>query len=152
MPDDDARDLTARLQATNEDTPPAGLLAAARAAFSWRTLDTDLCRPSYDSLLDESLSPVRGANDARLLRFEVGERALDIEVTADGADRVLVGQVTPAARTELTVRHGGEVETAVSSDDLGRFVLTGVRNGPLSIRAVAAGLGDAPLSTDWVLI
>ena len=150
MPADDASDLTARLQSTNDDDPPAGLLAAARAAFSWRTLDTDLCRPSYDSLLDEALSPVRGGQDARLLRFELGSLALDLEVTPDGTNRTLVGQATPAAATELTIRHGGEVETVVTSDALGRFVLDGVRSGPLSIRCSATD--GATLATDWVLI
>jgi hypothetical protein len=150
MADDDAGDLTARLQATNQDQPPAGLLAAARAAFSWRTLDTDLCRPSYDSLLDEALSPVRGGQDARLLRFELGDLALDLEVTPEGEGRTLVGQVTPPGPTELTVRHGGAVETTVGSDELGRFVLDGVRPGPLSVRCATAG--DATLYTDWVLI
>ena len=146
MPDDDVVDLTSQLQTTNDDAPPAGLLAAARAAFSWRTLDTDLCRPSYDSLLDETLSPVRGGQDARLLHFESGTIALDLEVTTEGDGRTLVGQVTPATTTELTVRHGGAVETAVTSDGLGRFVLEGVRSGPLSIRCGPA------LYTDWVLI
>ena len=151
MPDDDPGDVTARLQATNDDLPPAGLLEAARAAFSWRTLDTSLCRPSYDSLLDEGMAPVRGSQDARLLRFELGELALDLEISVAGDGRRLVGQLTPPASSEVTVRHGGEVETSVTSDALGRFVLDGVRSGPLSIRC-GPPADAAALSTDWVLI
>ena len=150
MPDDDVLDLTARLQSTNDDDPPAGLLAAARAAFSWRTLDTALCRPSYDSLLDEPLSPVRGAQDARLLRFESDDVVLDVEVTVSGDARTLVGQITPPGAAELTVRHGGEVETQLAADGLGRFVLESVRSGPLSIRCVRPDAGT--LYTDWVLV
>jgi hypothetical protein len=149
--DDDALDLTGRLRATDDDPPPAALLAAARAAFSWRTVDTDLCRPSYDSLLDESLTPTRGGQDARLLRFEFDDLALDVEVTTEAGSRTLVGQLTPGRSAELTVRHGGEAETIVRSDELGRFDVAGVRPGPLSIRCVVTDV-ETPVHTDWVLI
>jgi hypothetical protein len=148
MPDDTV-DLTARLQRSNDDDPPEALLAAARAAFSWRTADSELSRPAYDSLLDEALTPVRGGPDARLLRFELGGLTLDLEVTAEVETRSLVGQLTPAAQCELTIRHGGAKETSVSSDELGRFACDGLLAGPLSLRCTA---GDDVLTTDWVLI
>ena len=151
VPDDDVVDLTDKLRALDDDPPPATLLAAARAAFSWRTVDSELCRPSYDSLLDEALSPVRGSQEARLLRFEFDDVALDVEVSGDAGGRQLVGQLTPAVQAELTVRHGGEAETSVRSDDLGRFVVDGLRPGPLSIRGVADSR-DSAVHTDWVLI
>jgi hypothetical protein len=151
VPDDDVVDLTDKLRALDDDPPPAALLAAARAAFSWRTVDSDLCRPSYDSLLDEALTPTRGDHDSRLLRFELTDVALDVEVATEGSSRTLVGQLMPAVAAELTVRHGGEVETSVRADDLGRFVLDDVRPGPLSIRCVVDGQPTAA-HTDWVLI
>lgn len=150
MPDDPVH-LTARLQETDDDPAPAALLAAARAAYSWRTVDTDLRRPSYDSLLDEALSPTRGGQDARLLRFEAGDVALDLEVALDGDGRTLVGQVSPAAAAEVTVRHGGAEETTVTTDELGRFALDGVRRGPLSVRC-QVWEPRVELYTDWLLI
>lgn len=150
MSDDDVVDLTERLRATDADPPPAELLAAARAAYSWRTLDTDLCRPAYDSLLDEALTPVRGELTARLLRFEAGDVTLDLEVNPEGDARTLVGQVTPPQATELTVRHGVSEETSVTSDGLGRFVVDDVRRGPMSVRVALAS--RSPLHTDWVLV
>jgi len=151
VPDDDAPDLTGRLRAMDDDPPPATLLAAARAAFSWRTVDTDLCRPAYDSLLDEALTPMRGGQDARLLRFEFDDVTIDVEVDSEADGRTLVGQLTPALAAELTVRHGGAAETSATSDELGRFVVAGIRPGPLSIRCVVAS-NDTALHTDWVLI
>lgn len=150
MPDDpDA--LTTRLQAAQDDAPPQALLAAARAAFSWRTLDVDLSRPSYDSLLDEAMTPVRGASEARLLRFDSQGLTLDIEVAVEGEHRTLVGQLFPAAPAEVTVRHGGAVEIVVPADEDGRFTVADVRSGPLSLRCTRTD-GTEPLHTDWVLI
>ena len=146
----DPSDLPARLQATNDDLPPDALLAAARAAYSWRTLDVELCRPAYDSLLDEALTPVRGGDDARLLRFEAGGLAVDVEVSAEGEDRSVVGQLTPPAAAEVTLRHGGAHETTVQSDEAGRFVADGLRGGPFSLRCVVPG-ADA-VHSDWILI
>lgn len=142
-------DLTSGLQSSNDDDPPEALHAAARAAFSWRTADSELSRPSYDSLLDEALTPTRGGPDARLLRFDLGGLTLDLEVTADVEGRSLVGQVTPPLACELTVRHGGAQEAAVTTDDLGRFALEELLAGPFSLRRTT---GDAVLTTDWVLI
>lgn len=144
-------DLTERLRASDDDRPPAALLAAARAAYSWRTVDVDLSRPSYDSLLDEALTPTRGEQDARLLRYAVGEVTLDLEVTADGERRIVVGQVTPAQTADVTVRHGGAEETSVATDALGRFALHGVRSGPLSVRCFVPSQ-PGPLYTEWVLV
>lgn len=151
MPDDDRVDLTDKLRALGDDSPPAALLAAARAAFSWRTVDADLCRPSYDSLLDEELTPTRGDEEARLLRFELDHLALDVEVSTEAGSRTLVGQLTPATSAELTVRHGGAAQMTVRCDELGRFVAENVRPGPLSIRCVLPGQPGA-VHTDWVLI
>jgi hypothetical protein len=152
----DESDLARQLQATHDDPPPDALLAAARAAYSWRTLDTDLCRPSYDSLLDDSLSSTRGgAGESRLLRFSGEDVALDVEVTIDGDGRGLVGQVTPPARAEITLRQGTGDELSVVTDDLGRFVLDGVRHGPVSIRcslSVHGHRANTSLYTDWLLV
>ena len=146
----DSSDLTARLQATNADPPPDALLAAARAAYSWRSLDTDLCRPAYDSLLDESLTATRGRHDARMLRFTNDDLSIDLEITTDDDARSLVGQVTPPAVTELTIRHGGAHESVLTSDALGRFLLDGASAGPLSVRCRTSQ--ETTLTTDWVLI
>jgi len=144
-------DLAARLRGSDDDPPPAGLLAAARAAYSWRTLDTDLCAPSYDSLLDEALSAVRGEQDARLLTFATEEVSVDLEVSADGRTRALVGQVTPAGPAEVTIRHGGAAETTATTDELGRFAVGGLLPGAFSMRCFVPSAGRA-VHTDWVLI
>lgn len=147
----DEDELAAQLRRTQDDAPPTGLLAAARAAYSWRTVDTDLCAPSYDSLLDEALTAVRGVQDARLLSFTGDQLAVDVEVSAEGATRELVGQVTPAGPAEVTIRHGGAVEITTEADELGRFHAVGLRSGPLSMRCFVPTTAHT-MHTDWVLI
>jgi hypothetical protein len=147
----DHLDVLGRLRGLTDDPPPTTLLAAARAAFSWRTVDTDLCRPAYDSLLDEALTATRGGHDARLLRFAFDDLVVDVEISSEADSRTVVGQRTPAMTAELTVRHGGAAEQSVRADELGRFVAEGLRPGPLSIRCVRPSGGGA-VHTDWVLV
>lgn len=147
---DDPTDLQARLSQTHGDDAPDAVLAAARAAYSWRTVDVDVRRPAYDSLLDEALTSVRGASDARLLRFEDEGLAVDVELAQDGDARSAVGQVTPPHAGEVAARQGDGSELSARVDDLGRFVLDALRAGPLSLRCDLAD--GRTLVTDWVLV
>lgn len=144
-------DLTQRLQEAHDDPPPESLLAAARAAYSWRTPEGQLIPPSYDSLLDEALTSVRSGGGARLLSFGDDELALDVEVSTSGTARSLLGQLSPPAPTQITIRHGGAEEVSVTADDLGRFEVGSLRPGPMSIRCTVAGSAQS-LHTDWVLV
>ena len=71
---------------------------AARAAFSWRTIDEELLALTHDSL-ELADAAVRGALDVRTLGFESDGLSLEIEV--DG-DRVF-GQVLDAEVDEVVV-------------------------------------------------
>jgi hypothetical protein len=144
-------DIADRLRQHDDDAPPAALLAAARQAFSWRSVDVTLCPPSYDSLLDDALTSVRGDGDARLLSFVGPDVSVDVEVSSEGESRSVVGQVTPAEQAQVTVRHGGVVESTVQVDSLGRFSLDDVRPGAMSIRCFVPSR-RVTLHTDWVLV
>ena len=50
-------------------------------------------------------------------------------------------------RDRVEVRHGGGV-TAAAADEMGRFSVTAVTAGPVSLRCVA---GDTVIETDWFL-
>ena len=151
MTTDPTDDLTQQLRQNAADPPPESLLAAARAAYSWRTPEGQLVPSSYDSLLDESLTSVRSGAGARLLSFGDDDLALDVEVSTTGATRSVLGQLSPPGPVEVTIRHGGAVESTVTADDLGRFEVGDLRPGPLSIRCNVLGT-DANLYTDWVLV
>jgi len=78
------------------DPMPEVVLASARAAFALRTLDADLAELVRDSAEEErgGLIAVRGEGDARLISFETGAVAVELQVTERGALRDLVAQVS----------------------------------------------------------
>ena len=79
------------------DEVPTEVVAAARAAWTWRTIDAELAALVHDSTLDDQeLAGVRGAATVRALSFTVGEHFLELEVAEDGDRRSIVGQVMPA--------------------------------------------------------
>jgi hypothetical protein len=135
-----------------DPVPPAALLAAF-GAFSWRTVDAELAELVFDSLADlDEVALVRGAGESRLLCFETGDLTIEVEVTGTGPARHLIGQLTPARRANIDIRHGGG-QTSVAADELGRFTVAALNGGPIRLRC---GTGEEPgaraVVTDWIVI
>jgi hypothetical protein len=152
-PLDDEADLLAELRdAGRLDPVPTDALAAAKAAFMWRTIDAELAELTYDSLLDDQpLAGVRSSTPARFLSFASDPANLSVELEAitEGERRRLVGQLVPAQRGQIEVRHAGGAVT-VEVDDLGRFTADDLAPGPISLHCRAAS--GATVATDWVLV
>lgn len=129
------------------DEAPTEARAAAKALFTWRTVDAELAALVHDSW-EVAPAAVRGARaGARLLSFEAddGTAAVELEV---GPDRRVQGQLVPAGAGEVEVHHAGGV-AQVAADALGRFRTGPLPAGPARLRcATAAGRID----TDWVLL
>jgi hypothetical protein len=127
------------------DRVPADVVGAAKACFAWRNVDEELAALVYDSA-DETpaLTGVRGGS-ARQLTFEADELTIELEV--GGAARGVVGQLVPAQPASIELRHGGG-SAFVDTDDLGRFGIERVPEGPVSLRLQPAGGGR--VATDWV--
>jgi hypothetical protein len=142
-----------RRVAERVDPVPDAVLRAAADAFTWRTVDAELAELVFDSLVDHDEDAlVRGTEEGRLLSFETGHLTIEVEVSGAGAERRLIGQLVPAQRATIDIRHGGDA-TSVHSDELGRFTVTGLRAGPVSLRCGAGGgPGDRVVVTDWVSI
>ena len=151
---DDDDDLLGRLRAAvaQVDQVPADMIAAARAAYMWHTIDAELAELAYDSLVDAGERTVRSPGGARVLAFESPALAIDVEATEHGAVRRVVGQVIPPQRARIEVRHAGGV-TVVDADDLGGFAAGDLAPGPVSIRCRAVDAGGTPVvDTDWFII
>jgi hypothetical protein len=126
----------------------------ARGAYAWRTIDDDLARLAdltRDSLLeDEPTTGVRGGPGVRELSFEVPGLAVELEVANLGRDgRRLVGQVIPPGPATVVV-HQETGATETSADELGRFVVDGLRPGPLRLRCRV--VDGVELLTPWETI
>jgi hypothetical protein len=145
-----------RATAAEADPVPEPVLAAARGSYTWRTIDAELAELAYDSVLDaEGAALVRSGGaggEARLLTFEAIDLTIEVEVSAAGAERHLVGQLVPASPAIVEVRHpGGEV--AVEVDRLGRFAAGPIGAGAVSLRCRRAGpTAVATVKTEWVTI
>jgi hypothetical protein len=116
---------------------------AARAAFSWRTIDEELLALTHDSL-ELADAAVRGALDVRTLGFESDGLSLELEV--DG-DRVF-GQVLDAQVVEVVVESVEDGSQTVAVDPSGVFSVL-VPTGPVRISVV---VDDVPRRTPWIVL
>jgi hypothetical protein len=153
-PNSDDTVLLAELRAAGAlDPVPADAIAAARAAFVWRTIDAELAELTYDSLLEgeeeKELAGVRGPATARSLTFASDDLTVELDASAVGAGRRLVGQLVPPQPGEVEVRHAGGTVT-VPADELGRFSAD-VAAGPVSLHC-RGGRSPTPVTTDWVIV
>jgi hypothetical protein len=124
----------------------ARLLAAAKAAFTWRTLDEELelLSLSYDSAMFEA-AVVRSDHHqpSRMLVFENDDLVLQLEAHSD----VLMGQlIPPCAGTVVLENPQGRVGEA-RADDAGIFLLRrATRGGPVRLRVEA----QPAMTTEWL--
>jgi hypothetical protein len=137
------RDVAARA-----DPVPSSVLAGAKAAFSWRTIDAELAELTADSVF--SGAGVRSADAARLLTFEGPGLEVEVEVTHVGALRRLNGQLVPPGEATVTVRWT-DGSSGVDADQMGRFSVDAVRAGAVSIEVRRSG-SLHPIVTSWVSI
>jgi len=149
------RELLAILRDMIEETDPvpAALAAAARASFTWRTVDAELAELTSDSALDGAA--VRSTRAPRMLTFTAGETTLVVEVAPLAADpqaeRRLLGQLVAPRPAEVEVRHGTGSLT-VSADEFGRFLAEPVPAGPVSLACRFAAAGEPSIVTSWVSV
>jgi hypothetical protein len=132
------------------DPVPEALVEAAKAAYTWRTIDAELAALSYDSLLEGAGSVRSAGGGPRALSFEHGPLVLDLEIdeARDGAH--LSGQIVPAQDVTLEL-HGASGVTAVEVDPLGRFRVAPLPDTRfrLAVR-LPQGSGPSLVVTEWI--
>ena len=117
---------------------------AARAAFSWRTVDAELAEMLHDSALESAA--VRGADDAaRTLSFASGPLTLEVEIDSD----TVMGQVVGAAADSVLMQRSIADDQPLPVDPSGFFRIGGVAPGPVRFVVQA---GDWTLTSPWVAI
>lgn len=116
---------------------------AARAAFTWRTVDAELAELLHDSALESSA--VRGDDAARTLSFASGPLTLEVEVDGEA----LMGQVVGAATDSVLMQRSIADDQPLPVDASGFFRVDGVAPGPIRFVVQA---GDWTLTSPWVAI
>src|SRR4051812_43068987 len=128
MIEDELRALMARL-----DPVPPGVGEAAKAAFTWRTVDDELAELMRDSA--EDALAVRSGGGPRTLSYESPSLAVELEVTALGdRTRRVAGQLLPPAPAAVAVERGDGTRVATETDELGRFTFEVLPAGPARLR------------------
>lgn len=134
--------------------PPPDVVAAAKATFTWRTIDAELAELTFDSGADsDALAGVRSGGGARALTFEHDDVVVEVEVNEDAGGRTLVGQVGPAAPEWVELQQAsGAAAVRFETDDMGRFRVPGVASGPVRLLCRFPAGGRPELLTAWVTI
>ncbi len=132
------------------DPVPEAALDAAKAVFTWRTIDAELASLVFDSETAD-LVGVRGVETTRQMTFRTPGVEIELVILSETSRRI-VGQLVPPQIAEVTLHH----ETgprSVRSDSLGRFTLHDVPSGQvrLACRLVDDESG-AVIQTEWTLI
>jgi hypothetical protein len=132
--------------------PPNWSAELAKASYDLRAVDAELAQLTSDSGLATTPSALRSNAAPRLMVFDAEDLSVEIEI--EPAARIgswrLVGQLTPAAPARIQVRQPRAEAFWVDADDLGRFAVDQLRDGPLSLVCARAGRRSA--ATAWIAI
>jgi hypothetical protein len=126
---------------------------AGSDGFTWRPIDAEVAELAYDSVADRSAAGrVRGSEGTRLLTFEAPRLTVELQITALGSRRDMIGQLVPNRRARVMVRHQDGIAT-VDADGFGRFRVEDLPSGPGSLRCHLGGeQAGAAVVTDWVTL
>jgi hypothetical protein len=145
-------ELLAELRAALQEAPvDQSVIRAADAAFTWRTIDTDLELLGLDTSSGLAAAvPVRGSGPAapRTLVFH-GERdreRLSVEVEIDEAG--IVGQLIPAQPGQVILMTAAGAQATTQADEAGCFAFP-AQSGPLRLEC---RLGTDRFVTEWVTV
>lgn len=143
--------ILARLAAALDaaDPLPESVVEAAKATFTWRTIDAELASLVFDSAAEE-LAGVRSAEATRQMTFRTPGVEIELVVVSETSRR-LVGQLVPPQPAEVTLHHETDTRTA-QSDSLGRFTFHDVPTGSVRLTCKLAGDEGAVVQTEWTII
>ena len=145
-------ELMAELAAAvaEEDAVSERRRTAARAAFTWRTVDVELAELLHDSALDAGAAVRSGSDGPRTLSFR--RAAVTRAVEVDG--ETVLGEVIDeaagdAAPAAVTLQRPDADDRSVEADASGFFRFDGVAPGPVRFVVVRAGWS---LTTPWATL
>lgn len=141
--------------ASATDTVPPEVVAAAKATFTWLTIDAELAALTFDSVTDaEARAGVRGTGGPRALTFELDDIVVEVEVTEHAGRRSLVGQISPTPVEWVELHEASSSQPVrLEPDALGRFRASSLTAGPFRLLCrFAAGARWPVMLTEWVTI
>lgn len=126
--------------------------AAAQAAFTWRTIDTELAELLHDSALEAGAAVRSAAEGPRSLSFGRSGLTLEIEIDGEQVLGEVIGEGSAASGEAVAVvvlRRPDADDVTVEADAAGFFRFSDV--GPGSVRFEVTR-GEWSLTTPWVTL
>ena len=124
--------------------------AAARAAFTWRTVDAELAELLHDSALDAGAAVRSGTDGPRTLSFRRAAVTLEVEVDGDAVlGEVLDEHPDPSGPATVTLQRPDADDRTTTADASGFFRFDDVGPGPVRFVVTRAGWS---LTTPWATI
>ena len=145
--DDELLALVGRALQT-ADPVPDHVIAGARAAWTWRTIDQELAELVFDSAAE--LTGVRSEDTARQLTFRAPGMEIEVMVT-DEVSRRVVGQLVPPGSFTVQLLTNDDVVREETADRLGRFAFDTVAPGPVRLSVIDPD-GVTVVTTGWTLL
>ena len=118
---------------------------AARGAFTWRTVDSELLELLHDSAVEEGAAVRAGRRRARTLSFASGMLGLEVEVDGEHVRGQVIGDIVPTVVLQRT----DAPDRAVPVGPAGFFKISDVPAGPVRFVARAA---EWSLTSRWVVL
>ena len=123
---------------TADPTPPE-ILDAARAVYTWRTVDAELAELVHDSRLEAPALAGLRAEEAELRTLSFASPDLTVELGV--SPTALLGLLVPAGPGEVTIRLDGGAMSSVPVDEDGCFRIAPPPAGLFSLTCEVAGGG-----------
>jgi hypothetical protein len=150
--DDDALLAAVREMLNHSEQAPDWSVELAKGSYDLRAVDAELAVLSSDSGLAPERSGTRSGAIARMAVFDTEDLSVEIEIEPGeqaGSWR-LIGQLNPAAPARIEIRQQQGESFRVDADRFGRFAVSGLHGGPLSLICLRSGLRAAV--TEWIAI
>jgi hypothetical protein len=146
--DDEAVLAALREAVRAREAVPAEFVEAGKNAFVWHNIDAELAQLTYDSTRDPAYAPTVRAEDAsiRALTFTSAHLTIELEVSRDS----LLGQIIPAQAAMIKIQPRTGSETAIPTDEIGRFSVQPIPSGPFRLHC-RTGAGHEAL-TGWITL
>jgi hypothetical protein len=130
------------------DPTPDTVREAASASLAWLDVDVALAALVRDSDERATTPTIRG-EPPRLLTFQVGDTAVDLEITPVASAVRLIGQIAPTRPATVTVCYADRGRYELTADALGRFSRAGLPRGLARLHCVPDDDARARFNTEW---
>jgi len=148
VPSDDVLLAALRQAVDARRAVPPEFVHAAKEAFAWHNIDTELAQLTFDSsrAADRLASTRSEAASIRALTFTSARLTIELEVTAES----LIGQVIPTQTATIELHTPSGVADVIASDEIGCFSVQPIPSGTFRLRCRA--LGGIDVLTSWITL